>query len=81
MRTPAKQERIEVIDKIRKTQYNLENLDGYIDQLLERSMAKCSEEDDEYLAANFGQMAYGIMRVWYMAREIDKQLTKGYEHP
>ena len=74
--TPTQQERFDFINKIRATQYNLEELDGYIDRLLERSMTECSEEDDEYLSAEFGSVAYGIMRVWYMCHEIDKMMTK-----
>ncbi len=79
MSTPAKQERTEVINKIRETQYNLINLHDRIDDLLERSMAECSKEDDEFLNESFGQIAYGIMRVWYMCHELDKMMTKERE--
>jgi hypothetical protein len=70
-------ERAEIINKIRKTEYNLEHLDGYIDQLLERSMSKwCDEQDDKELTADFGEIAYGIMRVWYMCRKLDEYISK-----
>jgi hypothetical protein len=71
------QERTEIINGIRKTEYNLEHLDGYIDQLLERSMSKwCDEQDDKELTADFGEIAYGIMRVWYMCHKLDEYISK-----
>jgi len=74
---PAQQERAEIINKIRKTEYNLEHLDGYIDQLLERSMSKwCDEQDDKELTADFGEIAYGIMKIWYMCHKLDKYISK-----
>ena len=70
-------ERVEIINKIRKTDYKLEHLDGYIDQLLERSMSKwCDEQDDKELTADFGEIAYGIMRVWYMCHKLDEWISK-----
>jgi hypothetical protein len=75
--TTQQQERAEIINKIRKTDYNLEHLDGYIDQLLESSMSKCcDEEDDKELTADFGEIAYGIMRVWYMCHKLDEYISK-----
>jgi len=79
MNTPAQQERIEIICKIRETDYNLLSLYRYINLLLERSMDDCSEEDDKFLNESFGQIAYGIMRVWYMCHELDKMMTKEQE--
>ena len=74
---PAQQERAEIINTIRNTDYNLEHLDGYIDQLLERSMSKwCDEQDDKELTADFGEIAYGIMKVWYMCHKLDKYISK-----
>jgi hypothetical protein len=71
------QERAEIINKIRKTEYNLEHLDGYIDQLLERSMSKwCDEQDDKELTADLGEIAYGIMKVWCMCHKLDKYISK-----
>jgi len=71
------QERAEIINKIRKPEYNLEHLDGYIDQLLERSMSKwCDEQDDKELTADFGEIAYGIMKVWHMCHKLDKYISK-----
>ncbi len=79
MSTPAKQKRIEVINKICETQYNLINLHDRIDDLLERSITKCSDEDDEFLNESFGQIASGIMRVWFMYDELDKMMAKEQE--
>jgi hypothetical protein len=71
------QERLEIINKIRKTDYNLEHLDGYIDLLLESSMSKCcDDEDDKQLTEDFGEIAYGIMRVWFMCRKLDEYISK-----
>jgi hypothetical protein len=76
------QERTDIINKIRATDYNLEHLDGYIDQLLESSMSKwCDEEDDQQLTEDFGEIAYGIMRVWFMCHKLDKYLSKETQPP
>jgi hypothetical protein len=75
--TPTQQERTDIINKIRATQYNLEELDGYIDRLLERSMTECSDEDDDkQLTEDFGEIAYGIMRVWFMCHKLDEYISK-----
>ena len=67
-----------IIYKIRETDYKLENLHYYIDHLIKRAESQPSEDEDDF-TDHFGQIGYAIMRVWFIARELDKMMTKEQE--
>jgi len=64
-----------IIYKIRETDYKLENLHYYINHLIKRAESQPSEDEDD-ITDHFGQIGYAIMRVWFIARELEKMMTK-----